>query len=340
MSDENNIDNKKNNGLDFQRGFKPESNKNIPFPASYPIETRIFFEENVFEEIQKHSSETTSVEVGGVLIGEARFDNLGNYLYICGSIRAENTKNTDVSVTFTSETWDYIHEIKDKNYPNHSIIGWYHTHPGFGIFLSDMDKFIQDSTFNMPYSVAMVVDPKSSKYGIFAWQDGEIKSLKQCYVGKETIPLTMGTVGGDETPLEGSEQTADKEQTVESSNNPVISRNKGNDYVFYKIAFFSILFFNIGFLLASFYHNFNIANRDSIIQENTVFQMKTTKQMIASSIVLRIDPILNYLNSLRISATDTNFKDFRNFLDYIFPLCSPEDQAFLKKKYPWLFQNN
>ena len=120
MSDENNIDNKKNNGLDFQRGFKPESNKNIPFPASYPIETRIFFEENVFEEIQKHSSETTSVEVGGVLIGEARFDNLGNYLYICGSIRAENTKNTDVSVTFTSETWDYIHEIKDKNYPNHS----------------------------------------------------------------------------------------------------------------------------------------------------------------------------------------------------------------------------
>ena len=130
----------------------------------------------------------------------------------------------------------------------------------------------------MPYQVALVVDPKASQNGIFIWQEGKIKAIKQCFVSKETIPLTIGTVGGDEAAyLEENEQMVNQDkQTTESS---VVSRNKGNDYVFYKIAFFSILFFNIGFLLASFYHNFNIANRDSIILENTDFQIKTSKQI-------------------------------------------------------------
>ena len=182
--------------IDFYRGYTLTNDKNIPFPVSIANEPRIFIEEDVYKSIKNHSLENTTVEICGVLIGEVRFDNLGNYLYVCGSIRGEKSKNSGVNVSFTPETRDYIHEVKDSKYPNYLIIGWYHSHPGFGIFLSDMDKFIQDNFFNMPYQVALVVDPKISKSGIFTWQEGKIRPLQHCWVGKDKINLEIGSVGG------------------------------------------------------------------------------------------------------------------------------------------------
>ena len=252
---ENNSDNKdlnqevNENKIDFYNSFSPESDKNIPFPAPYKSEPRIFIEKEVFEEIQSHAKETTSVELCGVLIGEVRFDISGNYLYICGSIRGEKAKNSGVNVSFTPETWDYIHEVKDSKYPDYSIIGWYHTHPGFGIFLSDMDKFIQDYFFNQPYQVALVVDPIASLNGIFTWQEGKICPLKNCWVGKEVLPLTIGTVGGEETY---NEKQANNIPTpsITPINEP--DKNSSQEESFYKHAFFYFLCFNLAFLLANF----------------------------------------------------------------------------------------
>ena len=47
----------------------------------------------------------------------------------------------------------------DAEHSEERIVGWYHTHPGFGIFLSGMDLFIQDHFFNLPWQVAFVYDP-------------------------------------------------------------------------------------------------------------------------------------------------------------------------------------
>ena len=109
--------NKETEKLDFNKSFTPEPDKNIPFPAPYKTEPRVYIEEEVYKEIQAHSKETTSVELCGVLIGEVRFDVSGNYLYICGSIRGEKAKNSGVNVSFTNETWDYIHEVREEKYP-------------------------------------------------------------------------------------------------------------------------------------------------------------------------------------------------------------------------------
>lgn len=238
-----------NNSIDFYKSFSPNPDKNIPFPAPYKSEPRVFIEEEVFKAVQNHSSETTSVELCGVLIGEVRYDVSGNYLYICGSIRGEKAKNSGVNVSFTSETWDYIHEVKDEKYPQYSIIGWYHTHPGFGIFLSDMDKFIQDNFFNQPYQIAWVVDPKASLNGIFTWQDGKICPLKNCWIGKEILPLTIGTVGGEETYIDRQENS---NPTPDIPHNITSEDNSSREDSFYKHAFYYLLCFNLAFLLANF----------------------------------------------------------------------------------------
>jgi len=60
------------------------------------------------------------------------------------------------------------------------IVGWYHSHPGYGIFMSETDlnthgKLLQFS----PFVIALVVDPEINQFGIWALdpEDGVIQVL-------------------------------------------------------------------------------------------------------------------------------------------------------------------
>jgi len=57
--------------------------------------------------------------------------------------------------------------MKKYNDDEHFLIGWYHSHPGYGVFLSHTDVASQVTFFNQPYHVALVVDPLRSEYGFF-----------------------------------------------------------------------------------------------------------------------------------------------------------------------------
>ena len=49
------------------------------------------------------------------------------------------------------------------------MVGWYHTHPDWGVFLSGMDMFICDNFFNKKLDVAYVIDPCRGDRGMFQW---------------------------------------------------------------------------------------------------------------------------------------------------------------------------
>ena len=53
------------------------------------------------------------------------------------------------------------------------IVGWYHSHPGYGVFMSETDlathgKLLQFS----PFVIALVVDPEINEFGIWALEPG------------------------------------------------------------------------------------------------------------------------------------------------------------------------
>jgi hypothetical protein len=66
----------------------------------------------------------------------------------------------------------------DKHYPDLRIVGWYHTHPGHGIFLSDMDIFLHESFFGLPWQMALVYDPQSGQESIFDASEGKSHKLE------------------------------------------------------------------------------------------------------------------------------------------------------------------
>jgi proteasome lid subunit RPN8/RPN11 len=53
------------------------------------------------------------------------------------------------------------------------IMGWYHSHPTQGMFLSqtDVETHMQFHQFSS-YAVSLVVDPKSAEFGIWIYENG------------------------------------------------------------------------------------------------------------------------------------------------------------------------
>ena len=139
-------------------------------------------------------------EVCGVLLGNLCFDN-EPFLLIDARIEGKFATHQSGSVTFTSETWDYINNERESKHPNRKIIGWYHTHPGFGIFLSNMDAFIHHNFFSQSWQTAYVFDPQAETDGFFFAQ-GE--SLVQ-----EEVVIVP-----DEAPVEVKSKTASTAEKI------------------------------------------------------------------------------------------------------------------------------
>ncbi len=116
----------------------------------------------------------------GVLVGSVYENSTGAFAYVEGSIRGTYAAGRSAQVTFTAETWQHIDREMDERFPGRKIVGWYHTHPGFGIFLSEMDLFIQRHFFNARWQGAFVYDPQSQERGLFGWSGGEI--IRQSFV--------------------------------------------------------------------------------------------------------------------------------------------------------------
>lgn len=131
------------------------------------------FHGSVLQSIRQHARGTPQMEICGALIG--RQSDAGTF--VIGAVPGEGAAQGSTHVTFTQEAWVRIHEEKDKRYPGQAIVGWYHSHPGFGVFLSDHDVFIHKNFFANPGSLAWVYDPHSDEEGCFAWNGGEVRRL-------------------------------------------------------------------------------------------------------------------------------------------------------------------
>ena len=135
-----------------------------------PGELPIFVDLDVMRDMEAHATSNTRVELGGVMLGKQLLDNDGvPYVVITDSLRAEHYEATKGSFKFTHDTWSRITRQRAEFHPDLEMVGWYHTHPGWSVFLSGMDLFICNNFFNRPLDVALVIDPCEQDRGWFQW---------------------------------------------------------------------------------------------------------------------------------------------------------------------------
>ncbi len=130
-----------------------------PNDASAPL--RVNVSRRAWADLVAHAKESLEAEVCGVLAGEICEDERGTFVDVRAVIRGEAAREARAHVTFTHETWNRIHATLDKDYPDFRIVGWYHTHPGFGVEFSAMDRFIQENFFSGQTQIAFLSDPLS-----------------------------------------------------------------------------------------------------------------------------------------------------------------------------------
>jgi len=92
---------------------------------------------------------------------------------------------------FGSKAWIALEEVMHNDkYKELALIGWFHTHPGHGVFLSKPDLNICNNIFPEPYQFAMVMDTiktaSNEKYhvGLFTKKiNGEMNNIKEKKTG-------------------------------------------------------------------------------------------------------------------------------------------------------------
>jgi proteasome lid subunit RPN8/RPN11 len=156
----------------------PDAQKLPAAPDKLPI---VLIPRDVQESMWRHALSETSREVGGVLIGRV---NEGDPTVVAVEVAmpAREAQASSVHITFTADSWEHWHRLLDEQYAGRIIVGWYHSHPNHGVFLSGHDTFIQQNFFNQPWQVAVVVDPVRNEIGCFGWERNEIVPLPEDHV--------------------------------------------------------------------------------------------------------------------------------------------------------------
>ncbi|MEM9985200.1 MAG: hypothetical protein AAF804_08910, partial [Bacteroidota bacterium] len=120
-------------------------------------------------------------EIGGFLLGHTypigggRFDlSLEQFVPITADSQNRYT------VKFGGTAWSQLDD-KLKAHPGIKLIGWFHTHPGHGLFLSEADLREHQSLFKESYQIAMEIDPLTASFdtAFFSWkQSGQLNNLE------------------------------------------------------------------------------------------------------------------------------------------------------------------
>lgn len=238
-----------------------DSLKEAAFPASLQSDFRLHFDPDVHAAIASHAGEDTSIEICGILVGRWAKDAHGPFAKIQHAIRCDSATSKNAEVTFTHESWSQINEEMDSNYADERIIGWYHSHPDFGIFLSDRDMFIQEHFFSGPGQVAYVVDPVREREGVFEWRGGKAVVAAHFWVGNRIV--TSAASESEPHPASNSmtssaDITGPKDSSTIMADAPLLPSVSG------MLAWLGV--FLLGYLLSSW----NSVSRDRLLYEGAV----------------------------------------------------------------------
>jgi proteasome lid subunit RPN8/RPN11 len=168
-----------------------------PFENNFSEQAvRVFVAPRAFVRVSAHAASDLKNEVGGWLIGKWRQDKTLNQQFIVveNCLPAPFTRQGQAFLTFTQDSQVALQNLLEERFPGKDLVGWYHTHPRMGVFLSSYDTWLHSNFFPGLHQVAMVVEPYSSTGGFFVrGKDGNLDP-KQYYGFYELINHKRGSV--------------------------------------------------------------------------------------------------------------------------------------------------
>ncbi len=121
----------------------------------------VYMWESAYASALSHARESAAhnLESMGLLVGSAHRYNGRSFVIITHYLTAQNA-STAVSVRFSEQAFrPLVKEFASRLQENQLLVGWLHSHPSYGCFLSATDVKTQQTYFGEAFNVAFVVDP-------------------------------------------------------------------------------------------------------------------------------------------------------------------------------------
>ncbi len=141
----------------------------------------VFITQRAFVRLSAHAGSNLDHEVGGWLVGKWCVDvrDGGEFVVIEAALPAPFTRQGVASLTFTQESQVALLKIVEQRFAGKEVLGWYHTHPRMGVFLSSYDLWLHTHFFPEHYQVALVVEPWTAMGGFFVrGEDGSLDTRR------------------------------------------------------------------------------------------------------------------------------------------------------------------
>ena len=149
-------------------------------PLHSPFQVFIF--QAALDEMWKHVRSNSPLECAGGLFGhpfikpealEPRGIQI-TFVIVAVAVPYQTTENSRGHVRVTAEALAQADAYVAREHAGLRPVGWYHSHPGLGVFLSGHDSVITRSIFNAPWHLAIVLDPvRNDPPGIFRGPEQE-----------------------------------------------------------------------------------------------------------------------------------------------------------------------
>ncbi|MFX1258437.1 MAG: Mov34/MPN/PAD-1 family protein [Promethearchaeota archaeon] len=132
----------------------------------------VYIHHKVLSKIKK-TCKNFKREIFGYLVGEIfiwkeqKYSVIKDQIFIKAGTESHKFFTTHSGLT-TGLFDDEFKELKrERKNDNLWIVGWWHSHPGFGCFLSSEDIATQQTFFPDTYQVALVIDPIKDEFNFF-----------------------------------------------------------------------------------------------------------------------------------------------------------------------------
>lgn len=240
-----------NPGVQWKENIK-YIRRTFPGPPKVSVPLRVAIDREAFVKVTGHVMQSIDEEICGVLVGEVCQDDDGFFVHVRNMIKGTAAQHGGAHVTFTHETWNQVHNRLETDFPGFDILGWYHSHPGFGVSFSEMDLFIQRNFFPSPTQFALVMDPLGGEKALCVNTPEGVQYIDRFWVdGREYRAFQVETQGPGGSLNAANPQMDESLKMIETRLNQVLhTLDKLNLNIFRTLTVMGAVFFTVIIFLA------------------------------------------------------------------------------------------
>jgi len=143
-------------------------------PSCMPL----YISKTAEEKMRNHATSNISkkLEVMGLMLGQV-FVHEGIEYTVVRDVATTDLDASSTRVRFRRDGFEKLFASMDDIGFDHIVTGWYHSHPGHGIFMSPTDVDTQKSMFNSSFHRAVVIDPINKAIGAYRLKRIDVESV-------------------------------------------------------------------------------------------------------------------------------------------------------------------